>query len=69
MQATEYRGLVVADFEMLRYLAEGITDKEIAQKLGISVSTVNKRVGQILRKTGSNSRTEAVVKALREGLI
>jgi DNA-binding NarL/FixJ family response regulator len=50
-------------------LADGFTDKEIAARLGISVSTANKRVGQALRKTSSASRTEAAVKALREGLV
>ena len=52
---------------MLRLLAIGVTDKELAQALVISPKTVEKHVGALLRKTGSTSRTAAVMRALDRG--
>ena len=53
---------------MLRLLADGLSDREIAARLGISPKTVEKHVGAVLRKTGTPSRTAAVVHALEPGL-
>ena len=53
---------------MLHLVAEGAADKQIAESLGISIYTVNKHVGNILGKMGAASRTEAGVRAIREGL-
>ena len=49
---------------MLRLLADGLSDRKIAARLGISAKTVEKHVGAVLRKTGAMSRTAAVVHAL-----
>jgi DNA-binding NarL/FixJ family response regulator len=62
-------GLSPGDLVILEYLARGLTDKAIALNLAISVYTVNKRVGVVLKKTASNSRTEAAIKAIRLGLV
>jgi len=53
--------------EALRLLADGLSDREIATRLGISPKTVEKHVGAVLRKTGTSSRTAAVVHALDRG--
>jgi DNA-binding NarL/FixJ family response regulator/signal transduction histidine kinase len=49
--------------EVLRLLERGETDREIAAALCISVKTVEKHVGSILRKTGAQNRTQAVALA------
>ena len=53
--------------EALHLLADGLSDREIATRLGISPKTVEKHVGAVLRKTGTSSRTAAVVHALDHG--
>jgi DNA-binding CsgD family transcriptional regulator len=57
------------ELEVLRLVAEGLTNQEIAASLGISMHTVSRHVGNILRKLECASRTEAVSTALRLGLI
>ena len=47
----------------------GHTDKEIAAALGLSRLTIQKHVTHILSKMEVRSRTEAAVRALREGII
>jgi DNA-binding CsgD family transcriptional regulator/GAF domain-containing protein len=53
--------------EVLRLLADGLSDREVAARLVISRKTVEKHVGAVLRKTGTASRTAAVVQALDQG--
>jgi DNA-binding NarL/FixJ family response regulator len=55
--------------EVLRMLAEGLVNKEIAALLGISEHTVKFRVSSILDKLGASTRTEAVTLGIRRGLI
>ncbi|MCB9452914.1 MAG: response regulator transcription factor [Anaerolineaceae bacterium] len=55
--------------EVLQLLAEGLANKAIAQKLGITDHTVKFHVNAIMSKLGAQSRTEAVVRATRAGLI
>jgi DNA-binding NarL/FixJ family response regulator len=55
--------------EVLRLLAQGIGDKEIAVALGMSRRTASKHVAAILGKLEVESRTAAVAHALREGLL
>jgi DNA-binding NarL/FixJ family response regulator len=52
---------------VLRLLADGLSDREVAARLGISPKTVEKHVDAVLRKTGTVSRTAAVVHALDGG--
>ena len=56
------------ELEVLRLLAEGLTDKEIAEALFVSVTTVRYHVGNLMGKTGFASRTELAVKAVRSGI-
>ena len=56
------------ELDVLRLLAEGLTDKEIAERLHLGVSTVRYHFNNLLTKTGASSRTELAVNALRSGI-
>jgi len=62
-------GLTFRELTVLQLLSSGQADKEIAATLGISAQTVNKHVQRILHKMSASSRTEAVVRAIKEGLV
>jgi len=55
--------------EILNYIAQGYLNKQIAGELGISEQTIKNHVTSILRKLNANARTEAVVVAIKQGLI
>ncbi|NLX37178.1 MAG: response regulator transcription factor [Chloroflexi bacterium] len=55
--------------EVLRFVAEGLTNQEIADKLFLGATTVKTHVQNILIKLGVSDRTQAAVQALRLGLI
>jgi DNA-binding NarL/FixJ family response regulator len=55
--------------EVLKQLALGLTNKEIAQALEISYETVKEHVQHILRKIGVSDRTQAAVWAVRNKLV
>jgi two-component system, NarL family, nitrate/nitrite response regulator NarL len=61
--------LTPRESEALQLLAQGLSNKEIAQRLKISEHTAKFHVNAILSKLGVQSRTEAVVRAARLGLI
>lgn len=54
---------------VLRYVAEGLTSKEIAQQVRTSVRTVETYLQRIYGKLGARNRTEAVMVAQREQLL
>lgn len=56
------------EIEVLSCLAAGMSNKQVARSLGISVRTVTVHVSNLLRKTGSASRTEAALWAVRQQL-
>jgi DNA-binding NarL/FixJ family response regulator len=60
--------LTKRESEVLRQLALGLSNKEIAQALNISYETVKEHVQHILRKLGVADRTQAAVWAVRKGL-
>ena len=55
--------------EVLEAMAEGLSNKLIAHQLAISEHTVKTHVASILAKLGASSRTEAVSRAIRLGLV
>jgi DNA-binding NarL/FixJ family response regulator len=57
------------EIEVLQSIAEGMTSKEVGDRLFISENTVKYHVRNILDKLGLRSRSEAVMYALREDLI
>jgi DNA-binding NarL/FixJ family response regulator len=61
--------LTKRESEVLKQLAFGLTNKEIAQTLGISYETVKEHVQHILRKVGVSDRTQAAVWAVRKDLV
>jgi DNA-binding NarL/FixJ family response regulator len=61
--------LTPRESEVLGLLAEGLPNKSIAARLGITEHTAKFHVNAILRKLGAQSRTEAVVLATRRGLL
>jgi two-component system, NarL family, response regulator LiaR len=61
--------LTERETEVLRLLAEGKANKEIARKLGISEQTVKSHVHSLLAKLGMLSRTQAALFAARIGLV
>jgi two-component system, NarL family, response regulator YdfI len=63
------QSLTPREVEVLRMLAEGLGNKEIAWQLGISEHTVKFHVGSIFTKLDAASRTEAVMIGVRLGLI
>lgn len=65
----EIEPLTPREMEVLQYLAQGVTNRAIGYELQISEYTVKFHVNSIMRKLAAQSRTEAVVRATRLGLI
>jgi two-component system, NarL family, response regulator YdfI len=61
--------LTPRESEVLQMLASGLANKEIATRLAISEHTVKFHVASILGKLGAASRTEAVTRGIRRGLV
>ncbi len=61
-------GLTTRELEILRLIAAGKANKEIAQALFISTNTVAIHVAHVLAKTGASNRTEAAAYAARHHL-
>jgi len=64
-----YDGLTEREKEILTHIAEGLSNQQIAQKLYISIKTVQTHRAHILEKLGLHDRTELVRYAIRKGLI
>jgi two-component system response regulator NreC len=62
-------GLSEREQEVLRLIADGLTNQEIGDKLTISVKTVERHRANIMAKLNLHSRTELVKYAIRKGLI
>ena len=61
--------LTPAELAVLRELTTGATNREISEKLHISVMTVNSHVQNMLQKTGYKNRVQLAVKARLEGIV
>jgi len=61
--------LTPREIDVLELLAEGLSNKGIARRLGISDQTVKFHVASICGKLGAANRTDAVRRAVRRGLI
>jgi DNA-binding NarL/FixJ family response regulator len=60
--------LTPREIELLKLVADGLSNKAIAQSLSVSQNTVKYHVRNILQKLGAQNRTEAVAHAIRAGL-
>ena len=55
--------------DVLRLLCEGKTNSEIAKGLGISIGTVKTHVSTLMGRLGAANRSQAIIIAIRQGLI
>jgi len=62
-------GLTAQEAAILRLVAGGYSNKEVARHLGISVGTVKNHISDILRKLEARDRTHAVLKAIAGHLL
>ena len=61
--------LTSRETEVLHAISEGLANKQIAANMDISEQTIKTHVTSILRKQNANTRTEAVIQAIKQGLI
>jgi NarL family two-component system response regulator LiaR len=61
--------LTARETEVLKYLVQGRSNREIAEALTISEETVKTHVGRVLAKLEAENRAQAIVQALRHGLV
>jgi DNA-binding CsgD family transcriptional regulator len=64
-----FEELTARESDVLRLMAEGLANRAIALRLGISENTVKFHVASVLAKLGAQSRAEAVMHAVRWGLV
>ena len=62
-------GLTVREAEVLRLIAEGLSNRDIARTLFVSPATVKSHINHVFAKTGAKDRAQAVSYAYREGLV
>ena len=55
--------------EVLKYLAQGLSNKQIAYKMNVSEATVKLHINALLRSVGATNRTQAVIKSQQMGII
>jgi len=67
--APGYQELSAREREILRLIAQGRTNKEIAERLSLSVRTVERHRSSIMNKIGLQTRAELVAYAVRRGLL
>lgn len=67
--AGELAGLTGREREILRLVAIGLTNREICDRLWVSMPTVKTHVSHLLAKTGSRDRVQLVLLALRSGVV
>jgi len=64
-----YDGLTAREVEILGLMAGGLANKQLAYKLGISEKTVRNHISNMYEKLGIYDRTQAVLYAVRKGLV
>jgi DNA-binding NarL/FixJ family response regulator len=62
-------GLTARELDVLRLLAQGKLDREIADTLFIGTRTVQTHVSNLIAKLGVHNRTEATARAMQTGLV
>jgi DNA-binding NarL/FixJ family response regulator len=68
-KAGEGRPLTDRELEVLRWVVKGLSNRAVAQALGINEGTAKVHVSNIMDKMGVSSRTEAAVEAVKRGLV
>ena len=69
MEAIKKYGLTKKELEVLALIVDGLSNKEISDKLVVSMSTTKAHVHNILQKLYLRDRTKAAIIALKEGLV
>lgn len=69
LEAEEGTALTARERDVLRLMAQGLANRQIAVELGISSHTAKYHVASVLAKLGAHTRTEAVTRGLRQGLL
>jgi len=69
LEAEEGAALTARERDVLRLMAQGLANRRIAAELGISSHTAKYHVASVLAKLGAHTRTEAVTRGLRQGLL
>jgi DNA-binding NarL/FixJ family response regulator len=67
--APEQHTLSEGELAVLQLVAEGLTNREIGARLHLSASAVKDQLAKSMRKLGTNTRTETVVRAVQEGML
>jgi putative two-component system response regulator len=65
----DYERLTARELEVLKLIAQGCTNREIAQHLSVSIGTAKVHVEHIIAKLGANDRTQAAMRAMKFGLL
>jgi len=68
-QSEDHLPLTNREMQVLRHIAHGLSNREVAKSLEISVETVKEHVQNILRKLDVNDRTQAAVWAVKRNLV
>ena len=68
MRSSELADLTPREFEVLRLLARGMTNKEISETLVITTNTVKRHLKAIFGKLDVHTRAAAAAKAISEGI-
>ena len=61
--------LTSRQFEVLKYLSQGLSNKQIAYHMAVSEATVKLHINALLRAVAATNRTQAVIKAQKLGVI
>jgi DNA-binding NarL/FixJ family response regulator len=64
-----FDGVSAREFEILKLMASGLANKQVARQLGLSEKTVRNHVANIYEKLGIHDRSQALLYAVRKGLI
>jgi DNA-binding NarL/FixJ family response regulator len=65
---TRFYGLGIRELAILKLIVNGMTDQQIAGALHVPLEVVLTDTARILRKMDAHSRTEAAIRAMREGM-
>ncbi|CAA9233618.1 MAG: hypothetical protein AVDCRST_MAG93-1000, partial [uncultured Chloroflexia bacterium] len=68
-QSASVEPLSERELEVLRYIAEGLTNQEIADRLYLSLNTVKVHARNIYGKLDANNRTQAIARAREVGAL
>ena len=66
---TNGKHLTNRQLEVLKYLAQGLSNKQIAYQMNVSEATVKLHINALLRAVGATNRTQAVIKSQQMGIV